>query len=185
MRMKGGIKMEIYERIRVLRKEHLHMSQTEFAEKLGVTRSVINNIERNVLARPDQKEPFYRLICTTFNINYEWLTNGIAPMKLQTKDAYIEQLAERYNGGEIFKKVIEAFISLNDEERKAVLKFIDNLDPEPTESILSGSNLKLNELENVPSYARSQDDTSPAGKQIPKSEIKAALAERAKDDDDL
>ena len=177
--------MEIYERIRVLRKEHLHMSQTEFAEKLGVTRSVINNIERNVLARPDQKEPFYRLICTTFNINYEWLTNGIAPMKLQTKDAYIEQLAERYNGGEIFKKVIEAFISLNDEERKAVLKFIDNLDPEPTESILSGSNFKLNELENVPSYARSQDDTTPAGKQIPKSEIKAALAERAKDDDDL
>ena len=169
--------MEIYERIRVLRKEHLHMSQTEFAEKLGVTRSVINNIERNVLARPDQKEPFYRLICTTFNINYEWLTNGIAPMKLQTKDAYIEQLAERYNGGEIF--------SLNDEDRKAVLKFIDNLDPEPTESILSGSNLKLNELENVPSYARSQDDTTPAGKQIPKSEIKAALAERAKDDDDL
>ena len=35
--------MEIYERIRVLRKEHLHMSQTEFAEKLGVTRSVINS----------------------------------------------------------------------------------------------------------------------------------------------
>ena len=81
--------------------------------------------------------------------------------------------------------MIEAFISLNDEERKAVLKFIDNLDPEPTESILSGSNLKLNELEDVPMHARSQDDTTPAGKQIPKSEIKAALAERAKDDDDL
>ena len=178
--------MEIYERIRVLRKEHLHMSQTEFAERLGVTRSVINNIERNVLARPDQKEPFYRLICTTFNINYEWLTNGTAPMKPQTKEAYIEQLAKRYNGGEIFKKVIEAFINLNDEERKAVLKFIDNLDPEPTDSIIHGSSLKLNEREeDVPMYARSQDDTTPDSKRISKAEIEAALAERAKDDDDL
>ena len=53
--------MEVYERIRQLRKEMLHLSQTEFGERLGVSRSVIKNIELDALVRPDQKEPLYKL----------------------------------------------------------------------------------------------------------------------------
>lgn len=53
--------MEMHERIKELRKNHLHLSQTEFGEKLGVSRSVINNIERNALARPDQKLSLIKL----------------------------------------------------------------------------------------------------------------------------
>ena len=41
--------MEVYERIRFLRKNILKMTQTEFAEHLGVTRTVIKNIELNSL----------------------------------------------------------------------------------------------------------------------------------------
>lgn len=37
--------MEVYERIRFLRKDTLKMSQTAFGERLGVNRDVINNIE--------------------------------------------------------------------------------------------------------------------------------------------
>ena len=51
--------MEVYERIRFLRKNILKMTQTEFAEHLGVTRTVIKNIELNSLARPDQKLSLY------------------------------------------------------------------------------------------------------------------------------
>ena len=54
--------MEIHERIKVLRKKYLKMSQTAFGERLGVSRSVINNIELNVLARPEQKLSLYKLI---------------------------------------------------------------------------------------------------------------------------
>ena len=60
--------MEMHERIKELRKEHLHLSQTEFGEKLGVSRSVINNIERNALARPDQKLSLIKLMCNVFNV---------------------------------------------------------------------------------------------------------------------
>ena len=49
------IKMEIYERIRELRKNHLKMSMEAFGKRLGVSRDTINNIELNRLARPDQK----------------------------------------------------------------------------------------------------------------------------------
>ena len=45
--------LEIYERIKELRKNHLHMSQESFGARLGVSRSVINNIERNALQRPE------------------------------------------------------------------------------------------------------------------------------------
>ena len=173
--------MEMYERICLVRKT-LKMNQGAFASAIGFAQSTIAMIE---VGKREISDRHIKAICSQFQINEDWLRTGEGSMFVQTKDDYINQLAQRYKGSDLLKKVIEAFISLNDEERKAVLKFIDNLDPEPTESILSGSNLKLNELENVPSYARSQDDTTPAGKQIPKSEIKAALAERAKDDDDL
>ena len=47
--------MEIYERIKELRKVHLKLSQEKFGDMLGVNRDVINNIERNRLAKPEQK----------------------------------------------------------------------------------------------------------------------------------
>lgn len=68
---------EIHERIKYFRKECLHLSQTEFGEKLGVSRSVINNIERNVLSRPDQKTSLLKLACHEFGINEDWLFNGV------------------------------------------------------------------------------------------------------------
>lgn len=73
--------MEIHERIRELRKNHLCLSQEQFGSRLGVSRSVINNIERNVLARPEQKEPLIRLICKEFGISELWLREGIGDME--------------------------------------------------------------------------------------------------------
>ena len=67
--------MELYERIRELRKNYLHMSQTDFGERLGVSRSVIKNIELNALAKPDQKLSLLKLICKEFSVNEEWLIN--------------------------------------------------------------------------------------------------------------
>ena len=67
------IKMEIYERIRELRKNHLKMSMEAFGKRLGVSRDTINNIELNRLARPDQKMSLYKLICSEFNVNEDWL----------------------------------------------------------------------------------------------------------------
>ena len=68
--------MEMFERIRKLRKEYLHLSQEEFGKRLGVSRSVIANIELNMLARPEQKEPLIKLICKEFNVNEDWLRTG-------------------------------------------------------------------------------------------------------------
>lgn len=68
--------MDMFDRIRFLRKKKLHMSQEEFGKSLGVSRSVIRNMELNLLARPEQKEPLVKLICKEFNVNEDWLRTG-------------------------------------------------------------------------------------------------------------
>lgn len=68
--------MNIFERIRYLRKDLLHMNQTDFGKVLGVSRSVIKNMELNVLSRPEQKEPIIKLICKEFHVSEAWLRTG-------------------------------------------------------------------------------------------------------------
>ncbi len=65
--------MEIYERIKILRKEHLNLTQTEFGKHIGVSRDVVKNMELNLV---DVKEHFIKLICTEFNVNENWLRYG-------------------------------------------------------------------------------------------------------------
>ena len=72
--------MEVYERIKELRKNTLKMSQAAFGERLGVNRDVINNIENNRLSRPEQKLSLYKLICSEFNISEKWLLDGTGEM---------------------------------------------------------------------------------------------------------
>lgn len=79
--------MEISDRIKLIRKEHLKLSQEKFGEILGVKRDVINNIENNRLKNPEQKEPLYRLICSKFDINEEWLRTGTGKMEKELTES--------------------------------------------------------------------------------------------------
>lgn len=88
--------LELHERIRFLRKDTLKISQTEFAEKLGVTRTVIKNLELNVLARPDQKLSLLKLMCKEFNVSEDWLLNGEGEMFLPiSRKTQIEKLTNQ------------------------------------------------------------------------------------------
>ena len=92
--------LELHERIRYLRKNTLKMSQTEFAEKLGVTRTVIKNIELNVLARPEQKLSLLKLMCKEFNVSEKWLLDGEGEMFVSNETEYnalIEQMLSSEN----------------------------------------------------------------------------------------
>lgn len=55
----------------------LNLSQREFGEKLGVSRDVISNIE---YARVEPKKVFIQLLCTTYNVNEDWLLTGQGEM---------------------------------------------------------------------------------------------------------
>lgn len=113
--------METYERIRELRKKHLHLSQTEFGEKLGVSRSVINNIERNALARPDQKLSLYKLICSVFNVSEEWLLDGTGAMYVEPDTFNLDDFVHSHNATDFELEIIKTYFELDPEIRQAVI----------------------------------------------------------------
>lgn len=120
--------LEIYERIKELRKNHLHMSQESFGARLGVSRSVINNIERNALQRPEQKEPIYKLICKEFNVSYLWLTQGIEPMENESDYTSMAQIDDIMAGeNETAKSIFKAFARLDEKEWALLARIIKDI----------------------------------------------------------
>lgn len=74
--------MTLGERVRRIRTELPgKVTQTEFAEMLGVSRGEIANIEGDVLKKPSGKMPLLLLICTKFNVREDWLLNEDGPMQ--------------------------------------------------------------------------------------------------------
>lgn len=119
--------MEMNERIKELRKEYLHLSQTEFGERLGVSRSVINNIERNALARPDQKLSLIKLMCNVFNVNEEWIVNGVGDMFVETPSSTMEQLRKEFNLDDFSYNLVYQYLRLGSDQRQAVRDFFYNV----------------------------------------------------------
>lgn len=118
--------MEIYERIRELRKKHLKMSMEVFGKHLGVSRDTINNIELNRLARPEQKMSLYKLICSEFNVSEEWLLNGTGEMFTSNEAEYgalIDQIMTGEN--EFAKNIFKTFALFEEEDWEALQRMIE------------------------------------------------------------
>lgn len=119
--------MEIHDRIKELRKNTLDLTQTEFGERLGVSRSVINNIEGDRLKRPDQKEPLYKLICKEFHVNYNWLVDGEGEPFCEDliEDEYTRATAEIGVKDPKARRAIVDYWHLTDADKELYWKFIN------------------------------------------------------------
>lgn len=121
--------MIIYERIKELRKE-LGLNQEEFGERLGVSRSVIANIEYDRLKRPDQKESLYKLICKEFNVSEEWLRTGNSEMFVPlTRNQLITDFASDLimEDNTFKKRLVEALAKLDEDEWEVLEKLAESL----------------------------------------------------------
>lgn len=106
------------------------MSRRVFGEKLGVSESVIVNIEYDRLKRPDQKESLYKLICKEFNVNEEWLRTGNGEMFIPlTRDQLITDFAaDLIMENDTFKKrLVEALAKLDENEWEVLEKLAESL----------------------------------------------------------
>lgn len=110
-------------RVRELRKT-LKLTQAEFGKRLSVSVDVITNIENGRLARPEQKEPLYKLMCKEFNVNYEWLTMGKGEMFNESQEDFFDKLAERYGLGVYARKVLDLYSSLDDAQKQTLENLI-------------------------------------------------------------
>lgn len=123
------MELNIGERIEILRKD-LSMSRRVFGERLGVSESVIVNIEYDRLKRPDQKESLYKLICKEFNVNEEWLRTGNGEMFVPlTRNQLITDFTSNLiKEDETFKKrLVEALAKLDESEWEVLEKLAESL----------------------------------------------------------
>lgn len=119
--------MEMFDRIRQLRKQHLNMTQKEFGAILGVSRSVINNIESNALAKPEQKLSLVKLMCKEFGINEAWIIDGTEPMITPKSNDVLDALAKEYDLSQSDYAVVEKFINAKPEKRKVLIELVKNM----------------------------------------------------------
>lgn len=122
--------MASFEQLKPLRKA-LGLSQTEFGEKIGISRSAVNAHEQGkVVIGADRA----KAICAEFNVNPEWLQTGKGEMFVKPANTFIDELAEKYNVDDFMKRALVAYMSLSDSEKAAVKRFIEKLTPPPEDN---------------------------------------------------
>lgn len=116
----------IGDRIKQVRKE-LSLSMEKFGDKIGIVKSAINNIEKG-LNNPSERT--LKLICSEFNVNYAWLTEGQGEMFIEIPDNILDRLIKEYDLEEDNKPILKAYLEAKPETRKEILKFIHSLTDE-------------------------------------------------------
>lgn len=125
--------MTLGERVRAVRKELLGgITQSEFAERLGVTRDTIGNIELDRLRKPEGSMPLLLLICSTFNVRKEWLLNEDGPMQFpepETDTDIINDLLMDVEDpvAELIRKIYRTYKKLPSEDQQTFQRFVASL----------------------------------------------------------
>ena len=114
------------DRIKALRNA-LHLTQSEFGERIGATRDAIAAYERGVYV----KKPIIKLICREFNVDYFWLRDGTGEMFIDIPDTVIAEMKISYDLSEFEEDIIKKYLALSKDERnvlQSVLKKMFHLD---------------------------------------------------------
>lgn len=115
--------LTIEDRILSLR-EDLELSQDEFGEKIGVTKSTISLIERK-LRNPSER--VIRDICREFGINESWLRDGIEPKNIEVpaEDEYFKAATHISKSGDKFAmQAIIEYWKLDDVSKETLKNYI-------------------------------------------------------------
>ena len=110
----------ISERFKQLRDE-LGKSQTEFGAGIGVSRSVINNIERGVT---EPSDVFLNHLCVVYNVNRAWLETGEGEMFEPTTDQdETAKLIESISDSPAMRSLLATWAQLSDENKAVFERF--------------------------------------------------------------
>ena len=110
----------ISERFKQLRDE-LGKSQTEFGAGIGVSRSVINNIERGVT---EPSDVFLNHLCVVYNVNRAWLETGDGEMFAPTTEqAETARMIESISDSPAMRSLLATWAQLSDENKAVFERF--------------------------------------------------------------
>ena len=112
------------EKVFAIRKS-LGMSRKDFGYKLGVSESVINNIEtKGVELKPLMSD----LICRVYNVNPIYMKTGEGEMFISDNDeVLLDEVKQRYKLTDDEVSIVKSYLELDDDNRKALIEITRNL----------------------------------------------------------
>ena len=117
----GVILKMISDRVRQIREaqdvEGKKMTQEAFGKQLGVSRSVIANLE---YGRVEPTEAIIKLVCATFNVIYAWLKEGVGDMFVCREDRSLDTLVADHGALGEDIEFIRKYLGLSADARKIV-----------------------------------------------------------------
>ncbi|MBR3770725.1 MAG: helix-turn-helix transcriptional regulator [Clostridium sp.] len=116
--------MEIYERIKHLRKNLLKMTQEDFSKEIRISRSNLGSIETG---RVNLTDRVISDICDNFSVNYEWLTKGIGETftEILPEDEYSRAAAGIVSENDVLgMEIVKTYFSLDTASKAALKNFI-------------------------------------------------------------
>lgn len=143
-------------RIIQVRKKH-GLSQEQFAEKLGLSRNFINQVEtgkKNFSTRTIND------ICRRFHVKEEWLRTGNGPMDddLSTAQAPLQDIFDRFNCSDSERKFLSAFFGLQESERQAFCDLLERMFPQSDSKLVTSNppDSTMGDEEDYADFARQQ-----------------------------
>lgn len=113
-------------RIKELRK-CMNISQEEFGNKLGISKSAISKIENGEF-EPAQRT--IKAICREFNVSYAWLKDGLGDMFTNIPETILDELIDEYKLDFLDKQIIKKYLQLSNDERNVIKKYLKSLSEE-------------------------------------------------------
>lgn len=95
-------------RIKELRK-HLHMTQTQFGERVGVKGNTVTGYETGLRNPTDA---VIKSICREFGASETWLRTGDGEMFVESPDNVVDAVAEKLDLNDFERMILSAYVQL-------------------------------------------------------------------------
>ena len=107
------------------------LTKTAFSQKIGLTQAYISALS---IGRKIPSDRTIADICREFNVNETWLRTGEGEMFQKTLDTMAGKLAREYGLDDLGCQIMSAYLKLDENDRLAVGRLIQNLLDERTDS---------------------------------------------------
>lgn len=109
--------MTVNERIKWFRKNHLHMSQAEFSQIIGMKQTSVSTFER---IGASVSEQIIKSICMAFSVNEEWLRTGKGEMLKPSDKFDLDQYLKEKGCTALEMEIIKTYLELDANTRRKV-----------------------------------------------------------------
>ena len=99
----------------------LNLSMRAFGDKIGISASSINKLEKGENNPSDQT---LKLICKEFNVDYFWLIEGTGDMFTALPDTLFDELADEYHLDKEYKVLLKTFLQAQDDQKECIKNFL-------------------------------------------------------------